>query len=239
MKTAIKYQLIALSKPTALFYCTLTVIYLGFALIFSPNLFYRVDVSGLGGAWIASMIFVFVMGIALFKENFKMFIQNRQSRRTVLFSYVCALMILCALMALAGHLFTALIQAAAGRIPNELSLYRSSESFSGFAFWFEAYLWRFSLFTLSGMLGYMTALAYYRMSKSHKIIVSVGVPTLLVALFPILDHFCFNYAIGNVLFLLSQFLLFSPYIAAAVSLSAAAAAGAFSLLLIRKAAVKE
>lgn len=88
------------------------------------------------------------------------------------------------------------------------------------------------------MLGYLITTMYYRMSKSLKLIVSIGVPGFLFMLLPIIDFNLFKGAIysgfkqvltvsfGNFLMMVSCIVLY-------------AVSTALSWLLVKKAIVKD
>lgn len=52
----------------------------------------------------------------------------------------------------------------------------------------ESIVFTFALYTALFMMGYMITLAYYRMSRWLKLTVSIGVPALLVLVYPLVDQ---------------------------------------------------
>lgn len=69
----------------------------------------------------------------------------------------------------------------------------------GLLFFLSTILLRFFAYAVVMMLGYLITTMYYRMSKSLKLIVSIGVPGFLFVLLPIIDFSLFKGAIYSVL----------------------------------------
>ena len=91
------------------------------------------------------------------------------------------------------------------------------------------------------MSGYFISLAYYRMSKRMRTLVSVGVPAIFVVLLPVLDILTGGWLMTKLLSGLVQVLglnTVNPWCAVASFAVLAAAFGTLSWPLIRRATVK-
>lgn len=140
-------------------------------------------------------IFAFVCALNSFKENFGFALQNGVTRKTLfrstLIMALCFSALLCALDQLL-HLFTLLASQGAGnmrwfRLTEALYdlRYASATQLQTIA---ESIVFTFALYTALFMMGYMITLAYYRMSRWLKLTVSIGVPALLVLVYPLVDQ---------------------------------------------------
>ena len=88
------------------------------------------------------------------------------------------------------------------------------------------------------MLGYMITTLYYRMSKPIKLLVSIGVPVLLIIVLPIMDSALFGNALGRAMAALYEFVTSSPAIAMVARVVSVVLFGALAFLTLRRAPVK-
>lgn len=139
-------------------------------------------------------IFAFVCAMNSFKENFGFALQNGVSRKTLfrstLIMALCFSALLCVLDQLL-HLFTLLVSQGAGnmrwfRLTEALydTRYAGAPELQRTA---ENIVFNFTLYTALFMTGYMITIAYYRMSRWLKLLISIGVPALVVVVYPLVD----------------------------------------------------
>lgn len=156
--------------------------------VFAVNLY--------GGPEMATLVFLFVMGLCTFKETFFLFLQNGVSRKTLfagkLLTFASIALILSAADTLLRLIIRGLMELA-GSSANVLTFYASvygRNDASGpvplqvKAFFFEFFL---ALFVMA--LGYFITVLFYRLNAKGKILVGAGVPILLLIALPLLDAY--------------------------------------------------
>lgn len=197
MKSAMIYQISEMKKPLLIYYAI--IFFLLLASFLTTEVFLHISANGttINGIEISSMIFIFVCGLNSFKEPFRMFLQNGLSRKTLFLSYICSLLPVSGVMAI--------IDTSIGAIGRSLGSYQSAfhefyrqyfpavgpgQVFVGFAL-------SLLLYTTSALTGYFITSLYYRMSKGLKLLVSIGVPVLLIIVLPIVDMGYANGAISR------------------------------------------
>lgn len=176
IRQAMRYHFMDSFNGTSLFYMILMLIY-AVALI-PALLFSQVDFST-SGAETSAMIFIFVAGLNSFKPNFRMFLQNGVSRRTHMAGFHLNLLAICLFMALMDILFPLLFAGPLHMRGELFELY-------GVQAWHPlSILLRIALYLMLGELGMLVTCLYYRMSKPGKLLFSIGVPTLLIIVLPL------------------------------------------------------
>jgi hypothetical protein len=161
------------------------------------------------GNEIATMIVCFVIGILIFKNNFRFFTSFSVSRKRLFFGFLSGL----GLTSLAVSLIDTFNFAVFSKFMKYHTLYLiMAQNVIGknldttpitpsliFANW----LWCFLEYLCVALFGLLIGALYYRMSKPVKIIVSVGVPSILFLILPLIDS---NLAKGRILhFLVDTF----------------------------------
>lgn len=187
MKSAMIYQISEMKKPLLIYYAI--IFFLLLASFLTTEVFLHISANGttINGIEISSMIFIFVCGLNSFKEPFRMFLQNGLSRKTLFLSYLCSLLSVTGVMAI--------VDTSIGAIGHSLGSYQSAfhefywQHFSaaGPGQVFVGFALSLLLYTTSALTGYFIASLYYRMNKGLKLLVSIGVPVLLIIVLPIVD----------------------------------------------------
>ncbi|WBY64383.1 hypothetical protein [Thermocaproicibacter melissae] len=204
LKPILRYQCLEVSKAFFPFYF----------FIFLQN-FFQILIdpspdtpSTFRGNEIATMIVCFVIGILIFKNNFRFFTSFSVSRKRLFFGFLSGL----GLTSLAVSLIDTFNFAVFSKFMKSRTLYLiMAQNFFGkspdapitpsliFANW----LWCFLEYLCVALFGLLIGALYYRMSKPVKIIVSVGVPSILFLILPLIDS---NLAKGRILhFLVDTF----------------------------------
>ena len=238
---ALKYQLSGIKWPVIIFYI---VIYSLFILMGTAQLIVRrVELEGtFGGFDVASMIFLFVVGLNAYKSTFHMFTANGISRRTMFISFVAVAGILCAGMALIDSVNALIISQFMNYEPSFVQDFMLRYGSGGSMMYGEGILYMFCSYLSCIMLGYFITTAYYRMNKPLKLTISIGVPVIFFIILPIIDEQLFSGEIfrflGTVMAFCSGRLSGSPYVAMGMDLAFAAVFGLFAYLLARRASVK-
>jgi hypothetical protein len=265
LKAAVRYYLNDFKKPVVIFYGILMVLFL-LQLIIAALV--HEDPGSYSGMEFATTIFLLVAGLNAFKAQFRLFLQNGLSRKTLFTGFVAGILILAASMTLidlAFGWFRGLFAPYQTIYLDRFgSLYADKNSLAALA---DGLLWSFLAYVTAGMTGFMISSLYYRMSKAWKLIVSIGVPMLVFVGIPLIDGLYTNGAITafliNVLAfafgfgvtidlskgfagLLATFfrqledgIPLYPYRAILFSVLCTAFTGTLSFLLIRRATIKE
>ena len=241
LKTAVGYQTGQFKKPLLIFYAAIL-----FNFLLTGTVMWSMSITSSGGNVngidLASMIFIFVLGLNSFKENYFMFMQSGRSRKSLFISYLLSLLPVCGLMAIMDNTL-----ATAGM---KVGLFRTLflEAYGGFSSsavgtFFLGILWSFCVYIAFALAGYMITTFYYRASKGLKIIVSVGVPGFLFVGLPWINHYFAGGALAR--FTINFLMLITgaragknPFYPIGFSLAFAAAFAVCSYLLIRRSVVK-
>lgn len=247
LKAALKYQIHEFIRPLIIFYIVVyaLLIYMGIQQAIMAERGLTVEFSGLE---MASGIFIFIVGLNSFKTTFQLFLANGVSRKTMFKSYLGAVAPLAALMALVDSI-NSLVLSSVGNFHSmfyqvysvrygEISTFGAKMQ----VFW-EGFVWMTLLYVMIAMTGFFLTTIYYRMGKSLKLIVSVGVPVLLVIILPYIDSNILDGAISKAM---DHFFRIvwgmndrNPYIAVLTCFVTFAVFSGFSFLTMRRATVKE
>ncbi len=264
LKAAVKYYLHDFKRPIIIFYGVLMALFL--LQLLMASLMHGGSNSS-SGVEFASNIFLFVVGLNAFKAQFRLFLQNGLSRKTLFTGFVTGLFLLSAAMVvidLAFGWFRGLFVNYTGMYMERFgSLYADKNSFQALA---EGILWSFLAYVTAGMTGYLITSLYYRMSKALKLAVSIGLPALVFIVIPLIDGlytkgaitaffvnvFAFAFGFGITIDLSKGFVgliaqianlengvPLYPYRAILYSVISIIVTGTLSFLLIRKATVKD
>lgn len=264
LKAAVRYYLNDFKRPVIIFYGVVVALFLIQLLI--ATLLHS-DSASSGGMESASTIFLFVVGLNAFKTQFRLFLQNGLSRKTLFTGFAAGLVLLAAAMTLidlAFGWFRGLFVSYESMYMERFgSLYADGSSFKALA---EGLLWSFLAYVTAGMTGFLITSLYYRMNKALKLAVSIGVPALVFIVIPLIDGLYTNGAISaffinviafalgynvtvsfsdGLIGVFTQFAGFengiplAPYRAVLFSVLCTAVTGALSFLLIRRATVKD
>ena len=198
IKSAYKYQLNELLKPVMVYYIIIAA--LSVLTVVAAKLWMTGgSISGWDGA---TIIFLFICGLSAFKASFHMFMANGISRKAMFIGTITAIATVAIGMAL--------IDGVIGLVLNLLIPYNSVFA-NQYAGWYgihwnglfdnfretapmvaDGVVWRISSYTAAAMTGLFLTTAFYRMNKPVKLLVSIGVPVLLLIVWPIVDATVFN-----------------------------------------------
>jgi hypothetical protein len=207
---------------------------------------------------LASLIFIFILGLNSFKSPFLFLKANGISRKTVYTSFFASLVPIALLFAITNTLNSIVFPHFASFRSAYGSLYCGDISTIGNIFTSEitmtpmdimlSFIWLFLLHFMFATFGYFITLLYYRMNTLLKYVVSFGVPLLLVIVLPIACNLLesrFQLHIGENLFAFLFKLLGiteSAIIPGISFITFAVIIGIFALfsyLLIKKAPIKQ
>ena len=251
IKTAVQYRLFDSKRAIMILYTTiLSILLLTFLLASLAMQNYGLhDLSSLE---IATMVFLFVIGLNSFREVFRMFVQNGISRKTMFFSQVIFTFILSVGMAFIDKWAVFL-----GSLSKKVNVNFTCTGFfellygqryAGYTnripMHLEGFIFNICNYAALMMLGYFITILYYRMNKGQKVTVSVGVPVFLIVVLPILDSILFQRAVGKMISSIWRVAFgfsngYNPYFGMVTGLFATAVFGGLSWLMIRKTSVKD
>lgn len=175
------------------------------------------------GMEFTTMVAMFIIGIVLFKSSFRFFSSYGVSRKRLFLGMTASMGITSAATSLLDMINFAVFSQFMNcstfyqALSNNISGHSSSpflaiSSFSlgnaghivlhvpALGMLLSNWLWCFLTDLALGMLGFLIAVLYYRMSKTLKIIVSVGVPAFFFVFIPLLDTHITGGRIGAALF---------------------------------------
>lgn len=204
--------------------------------------------GSINGMEFASIIFLFVLGLNSFRENFGMLLQNGVSRKTM---FVCRMLTFGAValvMTAANLVLSAIVSLLPlGGTTIQFSLFGTAYFFgssgvAGVAGVLLNLLFNFALMLMVLTLGYCITTLFYRLSPIGKAIVATSVPIGLTIVLPLVDKYFFG---NNISRALGRFAAFAlglnggrPWMPAVTFLVSSAVFAFFGWLLTRRAMVK-
>lgn len=238
IRFSMRYQLRDQVQAAGMYY----LIYLAIILLITALVSTSADSSGsFSGMETSTTIFLFVMGLVSFREPFHMLLQNGISRRTLFISRLLTVVGLCVAMAAIDSVLMGVSRAmtAANAQMKVYSLYDLAYPgtlgrMNGFGQWVTRWALMVTQSLMATCLGYCITLAYYRMNKLTKWLVSFGVPALLIVALTRMNMSALGRALSAALGLERQL----PLMAMLTFLAMAAVFSGGSWLLLRRAPVR-
>jgi hypothetical protein len=193
----------------------------------------------------ASTIFLFVVGLNSFKQNYLFLSANGITRKAQFYGFLITSLLVALVMSI--------IDTSYGSILSEFVNYKSMfyQTYEGGVTGLSkplitlmSFVWNAALYLLALTLGYFITTLYYRMSKILKIIVSIGVPALFFTILPIIDSIVTG---GKIYRWIGELLLsmagtrngYNPLIAVVSLVMGSVVLVGLAFLLVRRAPVKE
>ncbi len=243
LKSIVKYYGHDLVKSVAIFYVVMAL------LIISVNTLVAVSVNEgngfTGGGDFATAVFIFIVGLNSFKQNFLFLSTNSITRKLQFKGILIAAVLLCGFMALVDITYSNILAQFTDFRSAFNQIYGAwTEQTSGPLIILTSICWSFTVNVAAFLAGYFITNLYYKMTKSLKIIVSVTVPVLITVVYPIIEETVTNGRITQGIIDISRALAglgesINPFIGVLSLLVLATVAAAMSFLLIRRAVVKK
>lgn len=253
-RACIKYQLRTYKFPLIRFYIAIAAI-MAMLFLSARKFFGGNEIAGsmtISSMEFATIIFLFICGMAAFKETFELWIQNGVTRKTAFISKMYSMVILGTIMAVLDRgLFWAENQVVA---PYEsLSIHNMFDTMYSIRYahgavhtifqQIEMLLFSICLYICILTIGYFLTILFYRVSSRLKILIAVGLPVGIFIVIPMMDAMIFQGAFTNALAKAASFAFGlqhggNPYFGMVTCLLGAALLGTGSWLLIRRATVK-
>ncbi len=198
-RSVYKYQLNDIKKPILVFYlvipCLLLLVYLGVATtLISVKTGFNMDSKyQISGFEFNTIVFLFVCGLNMFRETFRLSMQNGVPRKTIWTGTVLTFLTVGGGMALidtvicfvAVNFITPQFGLSVGGL-YELMYEERSIRNSMAQNVFEGFLLNICQYIAALAIGYFITIGYYRMNKIAKIIVSIGASAFIIIVLPIL-----------------------------------------------------
>lgn len=186
LRKAISYRMIDIKKSIILFYGIMA---LSFILVILLNTF-TTETSGVhvNGMEFCTFIFLFVWGLNSFRQPFMVLLQNGISRKTMFTSYMIIMTIVAGGMAFFESIIYFVFHANNLYLSAFMQIY-DGISLNVFSEILLTFVWSFSLYLAAAMFGYFVTTLYYLMNLTAKLIVSIGIPALILVILPILDEY--------------------------------------------------
>ena len=241
LKTLIQYHLWDYKRAIMIFYGIIITLFIIFAIVnlISPE---RINVS-VGGLEIASIIFIFVAGVASFTEIFYFSLINGVSRKTQFLAFTGSMFSLAAIMAAVDSVF-GFISLRLAEVQNLFAVFYGTkyQGVASLQLFVDRFLWMLVIYTLIAITGYLISMIYYHSNKTTKLIVSILPPVFFIIVLPLIDSMTsfkiFAWLRDLLLRMLGLYNNVNPYIAIFSTLVAVAIVSFFNYLLISKAEVK-
>lgn len=243
VKSVIKYQSHDYIKAARGYYLTFIGITVFFGLILRGRGTYTI-----GGYEFLTCIFLFVVGLSSFKEFFLMMLQNSISRKTMFISKLITILFMGLILAVSDRIIILI-----GKLLSNIS-----ENIEILGFYDRVFKSRMSLlnpvvsnleaifitiFTYIAvtLVGYFVGINYYKMNKTLKLFVSIGVPATLFVLLPLFDSMFFGGNLSKFILKAIQFIFNgkNPYNLLLVCVGVIAVCIVLCWLLIRRAVGKD
>jgi hypothetical protein len=245
LKSVIKYNIYDIKNGVLIYYVVIAAIMglLAFTQqIRIVNIGSSDDIGFVSGAE-ASAIFLFVCGLNSFKQNYLYLSTNGITRKAQFYGFLSSSAIVAAAMAFIDTASTNILNVFIDYRPMFYQIFKgfTAES-SQFLITLMNFLWSTSVYLLAFVIGYFITTLYYRMSRMLKIVVSVGVPALLIIGSPILVSYLYKSSYLNEFSAVIKFLADgngNPNVSVIISVLETAIIAGFSYLLVRRAPVKE
>jgi peptidoglycan/LPS O-acetylase OafA/YrhL len=186
IKQAVIYRLKDVRNSLLTFYLVVLACFVFFKIVGSLE---SVHMSQMNGLEMATIMFLFVLGLFSFRSTFYLFIQNGVSRKTMFYSYIITMLAVSGFMALIDTLAYNLNSSKRGINSLFEQLYSTQYDDELVVKILVAFVWSLSAYLAFSIIGYFVSTIFYRMNKTLKIIVSVSVPCLLFIALPIVDSY--------------------------------------------------
>lgn len=245
IKSAYKYQVLGFKNSVLVYYFVVfavTFLQAGLIAITTRN---GDTIVSTGGMSIASLIFIFIVGLCSHKENFLMLTQNGVSRKTQLLSWILSALSVSAVLAVVDNLVDFLLALANQDNANVYidSFFGMIYGQSGFSGWMTSVLFCITMYLFAMTVGYFITIMFYRLNKAGKIIVGAGVPIFINIGYPIIEAYITGGAITRALGRFFDFALGlssgQPYRAVLSFIVFSTVVLLFCWLLMRRSVVKQ
>lgn len=242
IKSAVKYQIVELRYGLIIVYAIIYAL-----LIFQIIINESMNNISVSSTEFSTCGFLLIWGALTMRVQFSFFLQNGVSRNTQFVSNVANSAILSVGMSLVASLNVLILRLIGGQSGFAFQKMYSAFYPDGYTVrtFFEGLLWLVCAHLFCAMLGFFFSTLYYRMNKITKIIVSAGVPALLLLGLPLFDinvtHGVIIQSIGKAFLFIMGFFNgnCNPYYAVVSFTVLAMIFAGLSYLLLRRAIIRK
>lgn len=190
LKQAFKYQLCSSLKAVGIYYSIMIAIRLAMVVIFILSDNQKTNMSGMESN---SMIFMGFLGVYSILEDFKFFLQNGYSRKSLIKLYTCQFLAVGAIISVVEIILAVL----SANVMNYSSLFAQIYGSQSLVMQF---LWLWGMYCIIGAVALLFTVINFRLSKFSRIICFIAIPIALVTLAPIIDHYLMHGVVMSTLF---------------------------------------
>lgn len=194
----------------------------------------------------ASLIFIMVVGIVSIREDLRMLIQHGIGRKTSFIASCLAAMAIALSLAVFSEIINAAFTAITSGQQN-ITVYSwismlLPEGEMGFSLYLLSIVISFSFLLGAYFMGMFISLVFYRLSKSWRLVVAIGVPAFFIIILPLFARTAAGQtlfgAISRLLLNMAELIAQSAWYLVLFALAFALVFAFFSRLLTRRAAIQ-
>ena len=240
-KAVYRYNLQTVSKPVGIFYLVVFLI----LLFFSLTAFLTSGSSQVTGIEFSTIIFLFVLALVDFRENFEVLNQFGTSRKSIYFGKVLSFSTLGLVITLIDRLVAFLVPTVTKFIDNFMY-----ESFFNVMYEHKfqdmealpkallPLLLAFSMYMAALSAGTFLSVLFYRTNRIGRIAIAAGIPIFIFVALPIIMTYIYTTKLSKVFMNLLELTLSTPLRASITFLSGALLIGTITYFVVKKATLK-
>lgn len=240
-KAVYKYNMSTCARPMVVYYSIVLMIIIFFTIIaLLTN-----GTTQVSGVEFATVIFLFVMALADFRENFEALNQYGTSRKTIYLGKVLSFVSL----ALIASVIDRLLILIGSKVTSPISNYEFGSffgtmyenKFAQMNFWSEQFmiiLLSFSSYLALLAAGTFLSVVFYRSNRIGKIAVAAGIPIFIFVAVPVLAAYIYTTKLAKTLMKVLEMTLSTPARASVTFLLGAIAFGVITYPIVRRATLR-
>ena len=251
IKSIVKYNIGSLKKSILIYYCVFIAI-CALSTIFAYKFNGTISSSGIE---LSSAIFIFVVGLNVFKENFYFIKANNLSRKSYFYGTVLSMVPISIGMSFIDLILNRIYNIFVNCPTNYDMIYTDYVNIWNYAnnglvqsnsleTLFNTFLFQVSVYLMVFLLGFVITMLYYKCNKLMKTVISI-IPILLIIVFNVIFNMMvsnFPYLLGKIseaLFYILGILPRNVYMTISTFSITSVVLAAVAYLLIRKMTIKQ
>lgn len=244
LKAVVKYNLSDLKNSILIFYFIVAAVLALLSISYTNMVSHNINGS-VGGVEMASVIFLFIIGLNSFKPNYYFLSAHGITRKGQFCGFLLSMIPVAGIMAIIDTAISNILAKFINYNSMFFQIYGQLEAgANSISSILVTIIWSMALYLFAVILGYFITTLYYRMTSLLKVIVSIGVPAIFIIIIPTVDTQLNNGKFlrwtGETIALLGGVKNSGRPMIAVISLIVEAVVlAALAYLLVRKAPVKE
>lgn len=190
LKQAFKYQICSSFKAVGIYYSIMIAIRLAMVVIFVLSGNQKTNMSAMESN---SMVFMGFLGVYSILDDFKFFLQNGYSRKSLIKLYTCQFLAVGAIISIVEII----LAIATSSIMNYSSLFMQLYGSQPLIMQF---LWLWGIYCIIGAVALLITIINFRLSKFSRIVIFIAFPIALVTLIPAIDHYLLQGVVMSAIF---------------------------------------